>query len=69
MINLKAQLSYSITVTVPCCRKEIDLIEDDQDYDGCISNPLFNNRWHDVKEVTVHCSDCNEYFGLDSIEY
>ena len=67
-MKVTAYLTYSVNVTCPECKKEFDLIENN-DVDGAISVPLFNNKWGDVYGVDVECDHCEHEFELDSMEY
>ena len=63
-----ATLSYAVNIECPKCNRGFDLIDNNND-DGVITVPLFNNRWGDVKGVSVTCDHCDHEFKLDGMEY
>lgn len=67
MANI-ATLTYTVDIECPKCKKEIDLTENNDD-DGQISFPLFNNRWDDAQGVSVTCDHCDHDFELDGMRY
>ena len=64
-----AQLKYSVLVECPLCKQEVDLIDNDNDDDGRISHPIFNNKWDELKGIDVVCGNCEHEFKLDSLIY
>ena len=62
-----ATLNYAVNIECPKCNIAFDLT-DNNDNDGEITVPLFNNRWNDVKGFDVVCDNCEHEFELDGIE-
>jgi uncharacterized protein YbaR (Trm112 family) len=63
----KAILSWQLWIECPKCKADIDL--SDQDEDGWVSTPIFNNKWGDLLDEEVICPDCDYEFQIEDVEY
>jgi len=64
MISL-AVLHASLDVVCPHCGNDFDLFN--QDDEGNIMNPIFNNEWDDLVGMVVSCDICTREFELGEI--
>lgn len=60
-----ALLSWSVLVTCPFCQNTVDMASDE---DGWLSEPIFNNRWDDLKNANVFCYHCDQDFEIEKVE-
>ena len=67
MKEAKAWLSWHLFIECPYCKKDIDLV--DLDEDGWISKPIFNNEWDKLTNQEVNCPQCLKTFKISTIEY
>lgn len=58
-------ITYSLDIECPYCGADIDLC--DQDDEGFLSRPVFNNRWEDLEGKAVTCPDCDKTFKISSV--
>lgn len=67
-MKARIRLSYEMFIDCPYCDKTIDLT--DQDYnDECFySQPIFENRWGDLKGEKVICSECEREFEIEDVD-
>ncbi|EMW3082609.1 hypothetical protein AAEX90_001858 [Vibrio cholerae] len=69
MNKVKGRISFEIYVECPKCQSDFDLIEiDGYNEEGCITRPLFNNKWDEAKESVI-CPHCEHEFEMHGIEY
>lgn len=69
MKSIKGQLDYAVYVKCPKCGHSFDILsEDDQDEEGCISRPLFENNWDKCSDSTT-CPECEFKFKMVGVEY
>ena len=63
---MKIKLTVKLSVRCPTCGIPIELGGDDR-----FMEPIFNNRWEDLKDETVYCpnTNCNTEFAVDGVEY
>ncbi len=68
MATAKATLDWHLWIHCPDCDATIDLAEVD-DAEGIYSDPIFNNKWDDLKGETVYCPGCDGEFDIAGVEY
>lgn len=62
-----AQLEWNLWIECPHCEYEFDLAQENDD--GWVSTPIFNNKWDDLKGEEVECPECKKSFLIESVEY
>lgn len=67
MKKAEAFLEWSLEAICPYCEGCVDLA--DQDEEGNISQPIFNNSWEKLSGIIVHCPDCSNDFEISKVEY
>lgn len=67
---MKATAILSWHLFIDCkCGETIDLADSEEDYDGRISTPIFNNKWDDLKGEEVTCPHCKNSIIIENIEH
>ena len=69
MATAKATLDWHLWIHCPECDETIDLADVDDGGEGTYSDPIFNNRWDDLKGETVDCPECKCEFEIAGVEY
>ena len=67
-MKAKATLDWHLWIHCPACDATIDLADVD-DGEGVYSEPIFNNKWDNLTEETVYCTECEEEFEISGVEY
>ena len=67
MKSSKLYIIWQAEIICPNCNLGLDLADNDND-DGWVSIPIFNNRWDDLKDKEVTCENCNKTFTIESVE-
>jgi len=69
MIEPTGVLDWSLTIECPKCNEDLDLSSGDYNSDGCISTPIFNNKWDDLKGLEIQCACCEHDFYIKEVVY
>ncbi|HCY86896.1 MAG TPA: hypothetical protein DHV36_17330 [Desulfobacteraceae bacterium] len=62
------QIEWHFHIDCPKCGEELDLAENGYDDDQVYSEPIFNNKWDDLKGDKVICDECEYEFEIHNIE-
>ncbi len=61
------RFNYVMNITCPYCGHEFDLV--DFNDDGLYSEPIFSNKWDDLKDESVDCPNCDKEFYIEGVVY
>ena len=67
MKKAKAQLSWDLWIECPECKKDFDIVQQDEENDIVLA--IFNNKWDILKDYEVVCPECAVEFMIEEIEY
>lgn len=73
MNSLVGELEWHVWVKCPHCREAIDLADDDANNDYLLAGAVFGSKdtscnWDNIT-IEYECTECNELFVLEKIEY
>ncbi len=61
---------FELWADCPHCNRNIDILHHPyNDEDGVLLSPLTNNRWDDMKDIEVECSECKKVFKIKEVVY
>lgn len=64
----KITVDLKLWVHCPHCDNEMDLVNDPDD-GGRFTDPIFSNRWDELKGYNIYCPECGQDFYITEIEW